>query len=102
SVAHPDRLSVALLDMRRAVEQRRGQPRGPQICGQLAEIHVIVAGDELVSHVILRSMDAVGLSFSSGRRAPCTPREARRPLFAEGGYAFCVVRGAGGLRLVAP
>jgi len=38
--------------MRRAVEQRRGQPRGPQIRGQLAEIHVIVAGDEPVSHVV--------------------------------------------------
>src|SRR5437667_1538330 len=43
--------------MRRAVEQRPGQPRGPQIRGQLAEIHVIVAGDEVVGHAILRSMD---------------------------------------------
>ena len=51
------RLPASLLDMRRAVEQRRGQPCRPQICGQLAKIHVIVAGDEPVSHVILRSMD---------------------------------------------
>src|SRR6202008_949392 len=56
-VAHPDGLAVALLDMRRAVEQGRGQPRGPQIRGQLAEVHVIVTGDEPVSHVVLRSMN---------------------------------------------
>src|SRR5439155_16897413 len=54
--------------MRRAVEQRRGQPRGPQIRGQLAQVHVIVAGDDPVSHVILRSMNvphraAMGLCY---------------------------------------
>src|SRR5467141_3384988 len=57
--------------MRRAVEQRRGQPRGPQIRGQLAEIHVIVAGDEPVRHVILRSMDAV---MPPGGNGPILPR----------------------------
>src|SRR5438552_29579 len=64
-VAHPDRLSVPLLDVRCAVEQRRGQPRRPQIRGQLTEIHVVVAGDEPVSHGVLRS----GRSYRRRRRA---------------------------------
>jgi len=41
----------SLLDVRRAVEERGRQPRRPQVRGQLAEVHVIVAGDEPVSHV---------------------------------------------------
>src|SRR5438046_2542948 len=53
--------------MRRPVEERRGQPRGPQIRRQLAEIHVIVAGDEPLSHVILRSMDVSPRRAATGR-----------------------------------
>src|SRR3989449_5647707 len=53
AVTDPHRLSVPVLDVRRAVEQRSRQPRRPQILGQLAEVHVIVAGDEPVSHMIL-------------------------------------------------
>src|SRR5438552_15428695 len=53
--------------MRRAVEERRGQPRGPQIRRQLAEIHVIVAGDGPLSHVILRSMDVSPRRAATGR-----------------------------------
>ena len=47
--------SNALLDVRGAVEQRSRQPGRPQIGRELAEVHVIVAGDDPFSHVILRS-----------------------------------------------
>src|SRR4029453_3074316 len=60
-------------DVRRAVEQRRGQPRGPQIRGELAEIHVVVAGDEPVSHGVLRSERVA----PPGRTWPTLP-QARR------------------------
>src|SRR5262245_55057619 len=65
--------------MRRAVEQRRGQPRGPQIRGQLAEIHVIVAGDELVGHVILRSMDVSRRRAATGRSYRVRPLSRTSP-----------------------
>src|SRR5215475_8817574 len=69
--------------MRRAVEQRGGQPRGPQIRGQLAEVHVIVAGDEPVSHVILRSAYFFAAAMSriprSASAYPATPKPATTP-----------------------
>jgi hypothetical protein len=75
AVADPHRLSVALLDVRRAVEQRSRKPRCPQIRGQLAEVHVIVAGDE-PSHVILCSMRA--LRGRAARRSSSSCLFARR------------------------
>src|SRR5881396_2491426 len=94
--------------MRRAVEERRGQPRGPQIRRQLAEIHVIVAGDEPLSHVILRSMDVSPRRAATGRsyRVPPLSRthyplpgvagaRARRPArewFAAAGAAVVMMR----------
>ena len=61
------RLHASLLDRAPHVEERRGQPRGPQIRRQLAEIHVIVAGDEPLRHVILRSMDVSPRRAATGR-----------------------------------
>src|SRR5205823_6350216 len=55
AVADPHGLTVALLDMRSAVAQRGRKSLGPQIRRQLAEIHVVVAGDQPIGHVSLRS-----------------------------------------------
>jgi hypothetical protein len=53
AVADPHRLTVALLDMRGPIAQRRRQPRLPQIRRQLAQIHMVVAGDQLMRHNFL-------------------------------------------------
>jgi hypothetical protein len=53
AIADPDCLAIALLDVRRPVSQRRRQPGGPQIRRQLAEIHVVVAGDQVRGHDFL-------------------------------------------------
>ena len=66
AVADPHGLPDSLLDMRGAVAQICRKPRGPQIGRQLAEIHVVIAGDQLISHGVLQEMTGMA-------RAPSRP-----------------------------
>ena len=74
AVADPHRLSVALLDMRRAVAQRGRQPRLPQIRRQLPQIHMVVAGDQSVRHSILQRLFRADLALCSrhGQASHCS------------------------------
>ena len=49
-VANPDRLAVPLFDARCAVTKTRRQPGLPKIGRQLAQVHVIVTGDQSIAH----------------------------------------------------
>jgi len=59
AVADPYGLAVPLLDARRPMAPRARQPCGPQIRRQLAQIHMVVAGDQLVRHDFLLSFSAL-------------------------------------------
>src|SRR5439155_8960833 len=55
----------------------------------------------IASRRLATTTDRQRIARLTGRTGSCTTREARRPLLAEGGHAFCAVGGAGGDRLVA-
>ena len=60
AVADPHRLTIALLDVGRPIAQCGRQPCGPQIRRQLAQIHMVVAGDQLMRHNFLLSIPGLG------------------------------------------